>query len=340
MRKNFIVAAALALATTLGGLSNIQAAPVVFKISVLTPDGSLLNESIKEAGKEIMRRTDGRASFKVYPGGVMGNSVVVQRKIKAGQLHGASFTAGDMSHIYSDFQIMSLPMLLSSYEEVDAVKKYVEPKLLEGCKAHGYQCSMLVDSGFAYMMSNAKVTSIPQLKGRKIWIPQDDPVSAITMESLNVPPVALPLTDVLTSLQTGMLDTVFTSSVGALILQWWTKISHILNFPLLYCYGSVSISQAALDRVSPEDQAIIMEELNKAMKKVDSANRKDADDALKTLAKQGIEIVELDAENAAIFRKQADIAIQKINQKTPFDQEMLKEIRAIIDNVRAQKAAK
>ena len=40
-------------------------------------------------------------------------------------------------------------------------------------------------------------------------------------------PVVLPITDVLTGLQTGLLEYIVTPPVGAVVLQWYTKVKFV-----------------------------------------------------------------------------------------------------------------
>ena len=70
------------------------------------------------------------------------------------------------------------------------------------------------------ILGNAPVRSLDDLNNKKVWVPEGDEISYAGMEALDLSPVTLPLTDVLTGLQTGLLDVVATPPVGALVLQW------------------------------------------------------------------------------------------------------------------------
>ena len=83
--------------------------------------------------------------------------------------------------------------------------------------------------GFAYIMSRSPITSIGDLKERKIWVPDNDKMTVDSVSSFGVSPIALPLADVRTGLQSGLIDTVGTSPVGAVVLQWHTEIKYIRN---------------------------------------------------------------------------------------------------------------
>ncbi len=82
------------------GLLVLAATPVhavVFKIATVSPDGSAWMKLLREAASDITTRTEGRVTFKFYPGGIMGDDKAVLRKIRARQLHGAILTAGGLN---------------------------------------------------------------------------------------------------------------------------------------------------------------------------------------------------------------------------------------------------
>ncbi len=75
------------------------------------------------------------------------------------------------------------------------------------------------------------------MRRKKVWVPEGDPISFMAMEALGLSPAVLPVTDVLTGLQTGLIDIAFASPVAALVLQWHTKVKYITELPDLVLDG-------------------------------------------------------------------------------------------------------
>jgi TRAP-type C4-dicarboxylate transport system substrate-binding protein len=157
------------------------------------------------------------------------------------------------------------------------------------------------------IMSNEPVTSLSDLKGRKVWVPEGDTISYASMRALSLSPVTLPLTDVLTGLQTGLIDIVAMSPIGALVLQWHTKVKFITDLPLIYTMGFLAIDKKAFNKVSAADQAIVREVMTRTYAQLNDANLQDNDEALQALLNTGIKIVGLPdnevAEIRSILRK-------------------------------------
>ncbi len=193
---------ALLIAPTVGAQS------VRLKIATMAPDGTFWMKGLHKAADEIKERTDGRVSFRFYPGGTMGTDSAVLRKIRIGQLHGGVVLAGSLADIDPDMEIYSLPLLFRSNEEVDYVRERMDQVLIDGLEARGFVSFGLTETGFTYLMSAKPTRTFEDLKGRKAWMPQDDPICLAIVEAAGLSPVPLPISDVLTGLQTGLIDTV------------------------------------------------------------------------------------------------------------------------------------
>jgi TRAP-type transport system periplasmic protein len=321
------------LALAIAGAAHAQ---TVLKIATLAPEGTAVVKSLREAGKQIEQQTEGRVKFKLYPGGVMGNDTVVLRKMQTRQLHGATFTAGGISKVYNNFQVLSLPMLFRNYAEVDAARAKLEPGLVQGLADKGYISMGILEAGFIYMMGDKALEGVEDLKGQKVWIPEGDPVGRTVFETAGVPPVPLALPDVLTGLQTGLIDTVCSSPVATIALQWFTKVTHLTETPLLFGYGTLAFSKQSWQRIPENDRAIVKELLTELTASTNVRVRKDNDSALVSLKNQGLTFVKIPPERIPQLQKIADEAIDKLLAKGMFDKALVEEMRATANAVRAQ----
>lgn len=264
-----------------------------FKIATLSPDGSFWMQQMRKGAEEIEKQTDGRVKFKFYPGGVMGDNKAVLRKIKIGQLQGGALTGGSLSPYFSDNQIYMLTMKYRDQEEINYIRPRIDPQLIEGMEKNGFVTFGIAEGGFVYMMSTKQpVTSVAQLQKQKAWIPANDQGALEMIQQFDVSPIPLPLGDVLAGLQTGLIDTVAISPIGAIALQWHTQIKYFTKLPLLYSYGVLAINNKAFTKEKPADQKIIRDIMNSTFKVIDAKNKKDNVEAMAALQSQGIKFVE------------------------------------------------
>ncbi|MEM9323776.1 MAG: TRAP transporter substrate-binding protein DctP [Pseudomonadota bacterium] len=309
-----------------------------FKLATVAPENSQWMRDMRSGAKEISERTDGRVKIKLYGGGVMGNDNKVLRKIRIGQLHGGAFTAGSLMSIYPDLSVYGLPLLFNSQEEVDFVRERFDAQLKTGLEDAGYVSFGFAGGGFAMVLGNEPVRTLEDLDNQKMWVPEGDTISYAGMEALDLSPVTLPVTDVLTGLQTGLLDVVATPPVGALVLQWHTKVKYVTPMPLVYTMAFIAIDKKRFDRLSAEDQAVVDDVLTGIYANFEQVNRTDNEKALAALESVGIEIVALEDGELNKLRGQVESVNRELAEDNVFSLELYEALTGALAEYRAGNA--
>jgi len=326
----------IALSVLLIG-STVDAA--VLKIATVTPEGSQWMKDMRASADVIKERTEGRVHIKYYGGGVMGNDSKVLGQIRIGRLQGGAFTPAAMAKLYPDLNLYGLPMVFSSNEEAAYVREALDSDLLSGLENAGFKSFGFASGGFAYIMSNTPITTLDDLKGKKVWVPEGDVISYASMESLSLSPVTLPLTDVLTGLQTGLIDIVAISPIGALVLQWHTKVKYVTEMPLVYTLGFMAIDVRAWSKISEADQAIVEEVMSATYESFDRANLVDNKGARDALVGSGVESVDYSQEEANSIRALMLESNRKLGEKGMFTLSLYDRMMALVDEHRGRQAA-
>lgn len=307
--------AALLLCTTLFlvfSLQDLVAKPRhLFKIASLAPEGSVWVDSFKEFAKEVSDKTGGEVGFRIYPGGIMGDDRTMYRKMRVGQLHGGGFTMTGIAAIVPDFRIMAIPFLFRSYEEVDHTSASLQPLFTKRFSDKGIQFIAMTEVGFIYTFSNQPRTTIADLQQAKTWAPSDDPLTSAFLKSLNISPITLTIPDVLSSLQTGLIDTAFNSLYGSILLQWFTKAPYVTDEPYGYAYGAFILDKKAFSKLSEEQSTIIKESAKKHFPDLIVKTRKSNEDSRNVLISQGVTFVTTKDDVVKTMEKHRDITIEK-----------------------------
>ena len=200
------------------------ASETIFKIATLSPEGSTWMDIMRSGADEVAEKTNKRVQIKFYPGGVMGDDMAVMRKIRIRQLQGGAVTIGAVSSYYSDSQVYSLPMLFRNLDEVSYVRSKLDSHILQGLEQNGFVSFGIAEGGFAYIMSLNPIKSVSDIRLSKVWVPSSDDLVLEGIKAYDVQPIPLPLGDVLTGLQTGLIDTVAAPPIATLALQWHTQV--------------------------------------------------------------------------------------------------------------------
>ncbi len=314
--------------------SQASYAQTKIKIATLAPQNSGWATTFRAGAKEIGERTDGRVQLRFYWGGAQGNEKKVLQKIKIGQLQGGTFSPTDFQGPYPDVNIYGLPFFFENYGEVDYVRSQMDDKLQAGFAKLGYQTFGFAGGGFAYVLSNQPVHGHADLVGKKVWLPQGDLISYEAMKSLKLSPVPLPLTDVLTGLQTGLIDIVAIPPLVALALQWHTKVKYVTRIPVLFSIGFMAIDQRAMKKMKPEDRAVMTEVLTRLYADLDAKSESEANAATDALLNVGVEDVELGAGEFRRIRGEMDETNRALARKGMFSLELLEEMERHVAHYR------
>ena len=285
MKKIFILVLVIILTVSLSYAQKHK-----IKFATLAPDGSTWMNVMREFDEAIREQTNGEMGFKIYPGGVAGDEKDVLRKIRLGQLHSAGFTGVGLGEIYSEVRIFDSPFLFRNYDEVDFIQRKFFDKFAKGFEENGFVLLGWADVGFVYVYTNSSVKTLDDMKGVKMWMWEGDPVAEATFKSFGINPIPLSVIDVMTALQTGMVNGVYVSPLAIIALQWFTKIKYMMEVPLADAAGAVLISKKMFDKIPPRCQEILMTNAKKYFEKLMKLSREDNARSIETLKQNGIQL--------------------------------------------------
>jgi len=260
----------------------------------------------------VAQKTGNRVTFKFYPGGVMGNDKTVLKKIRIGQLQGGAVVGGSLSQFFPANQLYAQPLKLTSIKEVDYVRKHMDQYIIDGLNNAGFVTFGIIGGGFAYIMSQNPINTVDDLRNQKVWIPDNDKISQDSIKTFGVTPIPLSIADVRTSLQTGLINTVVTSPVGAVVLQWHTQIKYIMDIPLIYLHAVLAVDKKKFLKIKEQDRAVVTQVMTKALKQIDIQNREDDINAIQALKNRGIKFITPSKDALVEWHKVAAIASKRM----------------------------
>jgi TRAP-type C4-dicarboxylate transport system substrate-binding protein len=293
-------------------------------------------QKMREGAEELTRKTDNRVTIKYYPGGVMGDDQAVLRKIRIGQLHGGAVVGGSLSRFYPDNQIYNLPLKFRSFDEVDYVRKHLDPLIAQGLEKGGFVTFGIAEGGFAYVMSKVPIRTVEEMRRQKVWIPDNDPMILESVKAFGITPFPLSIADVRAGLQTGLINTVTTPPIGAVALQWHTQINYLMYEPFLYIYGVLAVDRKAFAKISPDDQQRFREIMGLKFRELDRLNREDNVNALEVLRKQGIEFIKPSGEALKKWYDDAGTVPKRLVNAGKLSQDMVDTLETLLKDYRSK----
>ena len=332
-----LLAAAVAAAALLLGPSAIAKE---LKIATTAPDGSSWMKVLRKAGQEVGTATEGRVKIKFYPGGVRGNDQQVLRRIRVRQLDGGIVQTGVFNRLFADVQIYNLPMVFENLDEVDAARKVIDPLLVDGLADAGFVALGIAEIGMAYAMSTKQARSVGDARGLKVWAPQGDRPAERALAAFRIKPIPLGLADVLTGLQTDLIDTVAAPPVAVLPLSWHTRLKYVLDLPFMYIYSLVVVSDRSLKGIADADVATVKRIMGGGIAEVDRLNRADHSAAWRALRKQGLTFLSPTEEQVAEWRSTALVATRLWIDEGIVSKGMHATLMEVLDKARSAQAVR
>ncbi len=295
MRRSFRTILPLTLSTLIltapGFVAPASAAKKqVIKFASLAPEGTTWMRVMRALDGDVRKATDKAVRFRIYPGGVSGNEKDVVRKLRVGQLHAAGFTGVGLGEILPAVRLFEVPFLFRNHKEVDAVHRALDGWFEDAFRKKGYVLLGWSEVGFARFFSKEQIKNISDLSKQKVWMWEGDPLARAYFRAMGVRAIPLAVTDVLTSLQTGLVETVYITPLAAIALQWFTKVRYISPVPMANVTGAIVMRKKNFGRLAPAHRKILLERTRDRMIELRRLTRKENARAVAAMKKRGLKV--------------------------------------------------
>jgi TRAP-type C4-dicarboxylate transport system substrate-binding protein len=264
------------------------------KFATLAPEGSTWINVMKEYDQAVRKESGGRIGFRIYSGGMMGDEKDVVRKMRLGQLHSAGVTGVGIGEIAKQVRILDAPFLFKNSKEIDFVLNEYGEELRKEFENNGFVLLGWAEVGSVYIFSNSQISKVEDLNRVKMWQWEGDPVAEATFKAVNISTTQIAFPEVLQSLQTGLINAVYTSPLAAVSLQWFTAVKFMMDYPLTNAAGAVVISKREFDKYPPDLQEILLTNGKKYMRTLTELSRNDNQKSIGVLKKNKITMVKPD----------------------------------------------
>ena len=228
-RRNFVVGSAAAVTTFFIGRPKAHAedAELVLKFATVAPDGTPWSAHTDRLKKRVKEGTEGRVRIKVYLGGALGDEDATASRCRKGGIAGWAGTTAALASICPDLAALELPYLFPDLATADDI--------LDN-KIYGDIDAMLAKAGFKLLFFSENghrsigtnfgfVKSVADLKGKKMRSQKHD-VHQNTWRALGASPEPIAVTDVMTALQTGVVDGFDNTPLFTFAASWFQAITH------------------------------------------------------------------------------------------------------------------
>jgi tripartite ATP-independent transporter DctP family solute receptor len=264
-----------------------------FRVSLVTPPSHGWTVTAEKFNEELQARSNGRMSAQVFPSEQLGSEADMVQQMEVGTLDFGFITNAYLSTRSESFNAWFMPFLFEDLEEASQARHSEESrKMLDELEAQG-----LVGLDFSFagerhvLMKDGAIQTPEDLKGKKLRI-IGNPVMQEFWTGLGVSPTPMPLGEVYSSLQTGVIDGI-DIDLDALVSLNLQEIASDLTLTKQMAFPSVVVmSKEVFDSLPIEDQEIVKEAMDAAVNwGIEDAIQREKDN-LEFLEQNGLNIVD------------------------------------------------
>jgi len=228
------------------------ASGLTIKLGSLAPSGSPWDKGLNRLGAEWEKLSAGGVQLKIYPGGIVGDEADMIRKLRLGQLSAAGMTGIGLSKISPDIIAVQLPMLVRTNAELTYVLDKIKPAFTAELEKHGFKVLIWTFVGWVHFFSKDPVVTPDDLKRQKLFVWAGDPDALQIWKESGFHVVPLTPTDIMPSLQSGMIDAFATTPLTAASFQWFGLAKNMCEMKWGPLIGGIVVSTSTWSKIPPD----------------------------------------------------------------------------------------
>ncbi len=308
------------------------------KMGTLAPENSPWHQVLLKMGEQWRKTSGGSVKLTIYPGGVLGDESDMVNKMRIGQIQAVALSGEGMSFIEPAVSCLQTPMMFDSYEELDYVRDRVAPRLEKMIEARGYVVLNWGDAGWVQFFATKPATRLSEIRKMKMftWAGGDNATLEL-WKANGFRAVPLAATDILTGLQTGLIDVVPTTPLYALLNQSFGIARNMIDVKWAPLIGATLISRRTWDSLPADRRAAMLAAARASGADLRGGIRQMGDEAVATMQKRRLQVIHVDAAGLADWRREAESVYPRL-RGSGASADLFDEVRRLRDEYRARGA--
>lgn len=291
--------------------SGLQAAPVVIKLASIAPQRSPWGEALDRLVADWRTISGGEVELRVYHNGVAGSEADMLSKLRLGQLQAGVVTSAGLSTLSPEVLALSIPFLIRTDEELDLAFQGTRELMEERIGRKGFTVLAWSKVGWLNFFSKKPVRTPADLKTMKLAAGMETETLTNAFKTLGFQLVPVPLNELITALNSGMVDSFFTSPLAAAGYQWFGVAPNMLNLKVAPYMGVIVVTNNAWRRVPEKHRGPLMEATRKACASLESSIASLDASAVEVMKQNGLTLIEPTETEIALWKADMDAGVEK-----------------------------
>ena len=315
-----------------------ESAAILVKLGTLAPEGSAWHDALLEIRQKWHASTDGNVELRIYPGGALGGEVEMVRKVQRGGLDAITISASGLGFVDEAMGCLALPMLLETYEELDHVRNGMTPTLETIFEQRKFKLLNWAEAGWVYFFSKTPIRTPADLRSQRLWISAGQPQMEVLFKQFGFKVVPLPATEMLTALQTGLVDVIDVPALFALLDNSYQVANYMTDLKWAPLNAATLISTRKWEQIPEQYKAKMLEDARAVARDLREINRHAGESAIAEMKARGLSVVTLSEKELAAWRADVEEAYPKL-RGSYVDPELFDQVMRLRDEYRSKQQA-
>jgi TRAP-type C4-dicarboxylate transport system substrate-binding protein len=294
-------------------LSGSAMAQVVIKLGTAAPEGSVWHDALLETRQQWREISNGEVELRIYAGGVLGGEDEMVRKMQRRGLDALAISGSGLPLIDGIVSCLNLPMFFQSYEDLDHVRGAIAPELEKSFEQQGYKVLSWAEGGWVHFFSKTPVRTPDELRRLRLWIGTGDPKAEQLAKELGFRVVPLPTTDMLTGLQTGLIEVIDVPPLFALLDRGYQAAPYMTDLRFAPLNAATVMTLPAWERIPAEYRDRLLGAAQASAAKLREQIHRAEQEAISEMAARGLNVVTLDAETVDLWRRESEAVYPRLD---------------------------
>jgi len=230
--------------------------PINLKFAYWMSTKHSLHPVFEKYAQEVKELTNGKVEITLYPGGALGGPREQWDMAVGGIADISFFMPGYTAGRFPLTSVFDLPLLLGGSSTVNtAISQGVFEEYIEKEYADAKMLIFFVSEPFTFHTSKKQINSMADIKGLKFRT--SGAVQSAMVKGLGGSPVTLPITEVYTSLEKGVIDGVVTAFTAMVGYRLWDVVNYSINAGLTATPMAVAMNKKTWNSLPPDVQKIL-----------------------------------------------------------------------------------
>jgi TRAP-type transport system periplasmic protein len=280
-------------------------AQVVIKLGTIAPDGSVWGDALQRVAQAWQEASGGKVELRIFGGGVLGGEDELVRKLQRRVIDGVTLSGSGLPTLDRSFECLNIPLLFESSDELDYVRERVGPAIERRLEAKGFVVLNWAIAGWVHIFSKDRIRLPEDLRRARFWMTSGSPETERVYKAFGIQVVPLPVTEMLTGLQTGLIDAMAAPPLYALLDRSFQVAGNMLDIHWGALNAATVIRADAWARVPAPLRPRLIEAARREGVAMRDVGRQAGEDAIREMQKRGLTVTVLTDGERARWREEA-----------------------------------